>query len=226
VDVTVAGGTVAGGTAATDDDAPGARRAGRPSATTRSELERVALALFRERGFDATTVDDIARAAGIGRRTFFRYFASKNDVVWGDFDRGLAALRGRLAAERDDAPLLDALRAAVLDFNRLEPGGEPWHRARMALILEVPALQAHSTLRYAAWRAVVAEYAAARLACPADALLPQLVAHTCLGAALAAYEQWLRRPDAELAALLDEALGALDGQWAAERLTAAAPATA
>ena len=71
----------------------------------------------------------------------------------------------------------------------------------MALILRVPALQAHSTLRYAAWRAVVAEFAAGRLGGRPGDLLPQLVAHLCLGAALTAYEQWLRTP-ADLSALL------------------------
>jgi TetR/AcrR family transcriptional regulator, regulator of mycofactocin system len=188
-------------------------RSGRPAATSRDRLEQVALQLFAERGFDATTVDDVAQAAGIGRRTFFRYFASKNDVVWGDFDSGLQEFRTALAAVDPAVPLLDALRGAVLDFNRLDPGGEQGHRARMALILEVPALQAHSTLRYAAWREVVAEFAAARLGVPADALLPQLVGHLCLGAALAAYEQWLRRPGADLQQLLDDALRALDGRW-------------
>jgi mycofactocin system transcriptional regulator len=194
-----------------------AARAGRPAATTRSELEQVALALFAERGFDATTVDDVARAAGIGRRTFFRYFASKNDVVWGEFDRSLADLRVELDAVPPDVPLGEALRAAVLAFNALPPEQEPWHRARMQLVLEVPALQAHSTLRYAAWREVVAAFAAERLGCAPDALLPQLVAHLCLGAALSAYEQWLRRPGADLPVLLDEALTALDGSWATAR---------
>ena len=158
-----------------------ASRPGRPSATTRSELERCARELFAERGFEATTVEDIAAAAGIGRRTFFRYFASKTAVVWGDFDRGLADLRSRLAAADPAQPLLDALRSAVLAFNALEEGGTDWHRDRMALILRVPALQAHSTLRYAAWRSVVAEFAATRLGGRPDALLPQLVG-TCASA--------------------------------------------
>ncbi len=193
--------------------AQGAGRAGRPAATSRAELERVALELFVERGFEATTVDDVASAAGIGRRTFFRYFASKNDVVWGDFDAGLAALRARLAQTAAEVPLRDALRTAVLDFNRLAPGGEDEHRARMRLILEVPALQAHSTLRYAAWRGEVAAYAAARLGCATGDLLPQLVAHSCLGAALTGYEQWLVRPGSDLGALLDAALRGLDGRW-------------
>ena len=181
----------------------------RPATTSRDELEQVALELFVDQGFDATTVDDIAAAAGIGRRTFFRYFASKNDVVWGDFDRGLEALRDHLAAAPADQPLRDAVREAVLAFNAVPPEVEASHRARMGLILRVPALQAHSTLRYAAWRAVVAEHAATRLGQDSSALGPQLVGHLALGAALAAYEQWLRRPGSSLPALLDEALRAL-----------------
>jgi TetR/AcrR family transcriptional regulator, regulator of mycofactocin system len=66
---------------------------GRRPSTSRAELERVALDLFTSRGFEETTVDDVAAAAGIGRRTFFRYYASKNDAVWGDFDAQLEKLR-------------------------------------------------------------------------------------------------------------------------------------
>lgn len=187
--------------------------AGRPAVTSRGELEQVALALFAAGGFEATTVDDIAAAAGIGRRTFFRYYASKNDVVWGEFEAGLQGLRARLATGPVDQPLLASLRAAVLAFNALSPWQESAHRERMSLILTVPALQAHSTLRYAAWRAVIAEHAAARLGVRPEDLLPQVVAHSCLGAALTAYEQWLRDVEANLADLLGQALDALDGSW-------------
>jgi mycofactocin system transcriptional regulator len=181
--------------------------------TTRTELELVARELFTERGFEATTVDDIAAAAGIARRTFFRYFASKNDVVWGDFQQGLSDLRRRLAGADPQQPLLAALREAVLAFNALEPSEESQHRSRMDLILRVPALQAHSTLMYAAWREVIAEFAAQRLGADTGDLLPQLIAHSCLGASLTAYEQWLQRLGSSLPALLDEALQALDGGW-------------
>src|SRR3954454_21817106 len=115
----------------------------RPPATSREDLERVAMRLFSEHGFDATTVDDIATAAGIGRRTFFRYFGSKNDVVWGRFDEGLARLRSELAAAPADRPLRDVLREAIVAFNELPPGQVPVHRQRMALILGVDSLQAH-----------------------------------------------------------------------------------
>lgn len=181
-------------------------RPGRRPVTTRSDLAELALALFVDRGFERTTVDEIAVVAGIGRRTFFRYFASKNDVVWGDFDAGLLALREGLAATPPEVATFDALVAAVLQFNRLDPEVETVHRRRMDLILHVPALQAHSTLRYAAWRAVIAEFVAGRRREPVTAAVPQLVSHTVLAATVAGYEQWLALPGSALPALLEQSL--------------------
>lgn len=191
-------------------DAPGPRRAGRPPVTSRSQIEHIALDLFTHHGFDTTTVDDIAAAAGIGRRTVFRYYASKNDIPWGAFDEQLDRMRERFAALPPDLPVLAGVRAAVLDFNDVAPAEQPWHRRRLRLILSTPALQAHSTLRYAAWRGVVAEYAAARLGLPPDALAPQTIGHASLGVALAAYERWLRDDAADLRTLLGSAFDALE----------------
>ena len=185
-------------------------RIGRPPVTTRVELEQIALALFIDHGFTETTLDDIATAAGIARRTFFGYFSSKNDVVWGDFDALLRGMDAWLAETPDDVPLLRALTDAVVRFNDLPPDAAPAHRARMSLILHVPALQAHSTLRYADWRNVVARFAARRLGEPTEALRPRLIGHLALGVALAAYEQWLADESADLADLLTEAFGSLD----------------
>src|SRR5918911_4919209 len=107
------------------------------------------------------------------------------------------------SAGRDDSrPLLETLIEAVVRFNDLPPEAMPAHRQRMSLILHVPALQAHSTLRYADWRNVVARFAARRLEQRVDALLPQLIGHLALGAAVAAYEQWLAEESTDLAALL------------------------
>jgi mycofactocin system transcriptional regulator len=192
--------------------APGANmedlrvRAGRRRVTSRGELEHVAFELFGRNGFERTTVDDIAAAAGIGRRTFFRYFRSKNDVPWGDFDAMLRRMRERLDGCPPQRPLMEVVREALLDFNRVPAAEQPWHRRRMELILRTPALQANSTLRYADWRAVLAGFVGERLGRPADSLVPQTIAHATLGVAVAAYEQWLRHDGAELTALLDEAM--------------------
>ena len=185
-------------------------RLGRPQVTSRAQLERIALDLFIRNGFAETTLDEIAAAAGIARRTFFGYFSSKNDVVWGDFDGLLRGMEAWLAEDHDDRPLLEVLTEAVVRFNDLPPEAVPSHRQRMALILHVPALQAHSTLRYADWRGVVARYAAGRLGQLVEALLPQLVGHLALGAAVTAYEQWLADDSADLASLLTAAYGAMD----------------
>jgi TetR/AcrR family transcriptional regulator, regulator of mycofactocin system len=183
-----------------------AGRPGRRRVTSREQLEHAAFDLFGRQGFDRTTIDEIAAAAGIARRTFFRYFPSKNDVPWGNFEAELDRMRARLKSCPARTPLMDAIRVAVVDFNRIAPEQVPFHRRRMELILRTPALQAHSTLRYAAWREVIAEFAGERLGQPPDALAPRTVAYAALGVAVAAYEQWLEAGDAELSELLDGAM--------------------
>lgn len=187
-----------------------APKGGRPRATSRADLERIGFELFARQGFDATTVDDIAGAAGIARRTFFRYFASKNDLVWGDFEQQLDGFRELLSATAPDVPIMTALRAAVVDFNRFDATVVPWHRQRMRLILSVPTLQADATLRYASWRAIVTDFAAHRLRLAPSDVRPRLYGHTVLAAAVTAYEHWLAVPDAELSELLDTAIRHLE----------------
>jgi mycofactocin system transcriptional regulator len=189
--------------------APGRRRV-----TSREELEETAFALFAARGFEATTVDEIAAAAGIGRRTFFRYFPSKNDIPWGAFERELERMRARLRAVPADVPVMDAIREALVDFNRVDPAVVPLHRRRMELILRVPALFAHSTLRFTAWREVIAEFVAVRTGQRSGQLAPQAIAHAVLGVSVAAYEHWLDDPAADLGVLLDSAMRQLAGAFA------------
>ena len=206
-----------------------ASRAGRKRVTSRADLEHVAFDLFDRQGFERTTVDDIARAAGIGRRTFFRYFPSKNDVPWGSFDEELERMRLHLKALPPQMPLMEAIRVAIVDFNTFPPGQIPWHRRRMRLILRIPALQAHSTLRYAAWRQVVDEFVSERIGQRPDALAPRTLGYVALGVAIAAYEQWLETDQADLRDLMDSAMrqvaAAFDDSLAiADTGVAAAPA--
>ena len=182
---------------------------GRPAVTSRAELEQISLAIFSEQGFDVTSVDEIAAAAGIGRRTFFRYFKSKNDAVWGDFDTQLASLAAWFERCPADMPIMDAICAAVVDFNSFDAAATASLRNRMKVILSSPALQAYSTLRYAAWRQVVSRFAAGRLGVDEHALIPRTLGHLALGAALAAYEQWLADEDSDLLVVLGEALAVL-----------------
>jgi len=184
-------------------------RIGRRPATDHDSVEAAALDLFWRNGFEATTTQAIADACGISRRTVFRYFPSKDDIPWGRFDENLAHLEAVLRATPPDLPLHEAVHLAVLDFNRLDPDAVAQHRVRMTLILRTPALQAHSALRYAGWRAVIADFAASRSGVPADAMLPRVAGHVALALALSAYERWLDDEGASIAELLDEALAGL-----------------
>ena len=192
----VGGGNVAGPRA----------RAGRKPSTSADELECAAFELFERRGFDDTTVEDIAAAVGVSKRTFFRYFDSKNDVVWGSFTDQLQGMRELFDHCPPEQSIADAVRTVVVTFNRFDPAQVPWHRKRMELILKVPALQAHSTLRFQDWRTVVAEFVAGRMGVHTRDLLPQVAGHCALGVAVAGYAYWLDHPDEELTDILDRAL--------------------
>jgi mycofactocin system transcriptional regulator len=150
-----------------------------------------ALDLFARSGFDETTLDDVAREVGVSRRTLLRYYPSKNDLVWGAFSEHLARFRAMLAAAPVDEPWMDVIRRGVVEFNDYGADELPRLRIRMALITGVPALQAHSALRYAEWRAVVADFVATRVDLAPGDLLPQVVAHAALGTSMATYQHWI-----------------------------------
>ncbi|MGB3732764.1 TetR/AcrR family transcriptional regulator [Microbacterium sp.] len=87
-------------------------RAGRPRASSRETLAEAACELFLEKGYEATSVVDIAQRAGVSRSSFFNYFASKSDVLWSGLDARIAAASVALAALGRDADG-PSVRAAV-----------------------------------------------------------------------------------------------------------------
>lgn len=158
----------------------------------------MALELFATKGFEDTTVEDIAVAAGVHRRTMFRYFPSKNDIVWGDFELVMNRMRGHLREGNPDEPLMKVLERAAVLSNSYRVEQLPELRIRMTLITTVPSLQAHSVLRYAAWRNIIAEFAAERLGQHPGDLVPQALSHAALGASMAAFGRWVARPEEDL----------------------------
>jgi mycofactocin system transcriptional regulator len=193
-------------------------RVGRRRSTTWDHISNVAIELFAARGFDEVSVDDVAEAAGIARRTLFRYYASKNALPWGDFDAHLDQLRDLLADVDPQVPIREALRTALLAFNSFDEQETARHRQRMRVILETAALQAYSMTMYAGWRAVVAAFVARRLAAKPEDLVPQTVAWTMLGVALSAYEHWLADESVSLAQAIGDAFDTVaDGLRALDR---------
>jgi mycofactocin system transcriptional regulator len=168
-------------------------RVGRRRSTTKDHIANVAIDLFDTYGFSEVSVDEIALAAGIARRTLFRYYPSKNAIPWGDFDAHLREFT-RVFDQADlTLPIATTLRAALLEFNTFDESEAARHRRRMRLILESSELQSYSMTLYAGWRDVVASFVARRTGARSGELVPQTVGWTMLGVALAAHEHWLAR---------------------------------
>jgi mycofactocin system transcriptional regulator len=196
-------------TAKSAQPAPQPAVAGRPPTTTRHQLQQVALEMFAARGYDEVSIDALAAAAGIGRRTFFRYFSSKADALMADFDDDLERLRSELQDSDPDLPVMDAIRAAIVTANSYHTQDLVQLRQRLELQHGNPALLANAILHYERWQAVVAEFAAGRLGQPAGELLPQVIARAAFGAAYAGFMSWLSDGGGDLGQKLDAALCAL-----------------
>jgi mycofactocin system transcriptional regulator len=193
-----------------DDKAePALPAVGRPPSTTRRHLQQIALELFCQHGYDDVTVDDLAAAAGISRRTFFRYFPSKADALMGDFDGEVANLRQALRETDVELPLIEAIRSAVVAAHG-DPLEDPAElRHRLTLQRHYPALLANAFLHYEIWQRAIAEFAALRLDQSLDDLMPQAIAGAVYGVTDAAYQAWLDDPRSKLGPTLDAALAAL-----------------
>src|SRR6202051_3653106 len=122
---------------------------------TRERLTRVAMALFLERGFEATTLDDIAAAADISRRSFFHYFASKEDVVFAWQEESTAALIAAVATRPANESMLAAAENAISAMVRQIKPGEAIAVARLKR--DNPALQARDQVKYEKLERALAE---------------------------------------------------------------------
>jgi AcrR family transcriptional regulator len=102
--------------------APTGRREANKQAT-RAELRAAAKRLFAERGYEATTVRDIARAANVTERTFYRYFDGKEGLMADEYLSWLATLQGAIRARPGDEPPLTAVRRAMISVGQQASAG-------------------------------------------------------------------------------------------------------
>lgn len=178
-------------------ESPGGGLAARKKERTRQQLAEAAAELFYERGYAATTVDDIVAAVDVSPRTFFRYFPTKEDLVVAlgatSLDLFLDALRGRPM----DEPLQDAVAAAI--EQSLAPGWEDTTRVRSFLILlrETPALRARWLEEAYGKRDLMAEVVAERTGTDPSDLRNLLIAGAITLTINTALQVWADQ-DAEL----------------------------
>ena len=180
---------------------------------TLARLEEVAILLFSERGYDAVTVDDIAAEAEVSRRTFFRYFPGKEEVLFADNHRRLEELRAALAARPPEEPALTALRRAIMSMaGDYEHDRERLLR-RAKIMAETPALYARSLASQRDGEQAVTELVAEWLGVdPRTNLAPGIVAAATLAAVRVAIYSWLADGGQQhLPTLVAEALDLLDG---------------
>jgi len=175
------------------------------------ELREVALQLLAAKGYDETTVDDIVAAAGMSRRTFHRYYASKEDVViqlLGDLG---AQMRAELAARPAAEPLTVSLRHAVsVAINFCTCHHDPIKTlAVVRLIDRTPLLRARALAQQDRWQADLAAVLAERLGPDAGDLYPEIAARMALAAFDTAMERWARSDGAADPLLLTERAFAL-----------------
>jgi AcrR family transcriptional regulator len=166
--------------------APGLRQ--RKRQQTRERLTQMAMALFLERGFEATTLDDIAAAADISRRSFFHYFASKEDVVFAWQEEITAALIAAVATRPANESMLTAAENAILAMVRQLKPGEAIAIARLKR--DNPALQARDQVKYEKLERALAEALGKRAGHKPEKLDARLVAMIATGAMRIGSELW------------------------------------
>ncbi|MDT0398382.1 MULTISPECIES: TetR family transcriptional regulator [Streptomyces] len=174
----------------------------------RDALVAAAFRLFPERGYEQTTVDDIVALAGVGRRSFFRYFPSKEDVVFPDHERCLADMTDFLAAGPADGEpvrrVCDAARLVLLMYAE----NPAFSVQRYRLTQQVPGLRAYELSVVWRYERALAGYLRARFAGLPDGILrADVIAAAVVAAHNNALRSWLRsdgKGDAEAA--VDHAL--------------------
>ena len=183
---------------------PGLRE--RKKAGTRTAIQRHAVRLFGEQGYDATSVEQIAEAAGVSHRTVFRYFPTKESLVTTDDvgERLAAACRDQPASLGPVAALRGALRTVLADLDVAAK------RDRQALVLGVPALWAASLPSVTATKRVLDELVAERLDRPVTDPRVRALAGAVFGVLLSVWLDWAADPELDAAAVLDAALAELD----------------
>ncbi|WP_371525925.1 TetR/AcrR family transcriptional regulator [Streptomyces sp. NBC_01283] len=183
-------------------------------APMREVLAKAAFQLFMERGFEQTTVDDIVARAGVGRRSFFRYFPSKEDAVFPDHESCLADMTAFLDAADGDDPVGAVCDAARIVL-RMYATNPEFSVQRYRLTQEVPGLRTYELSVVRRYERTMAGYLRGRYADAEDgSLRAEVIAASVVAAHNNALRSWLRSGgDGDAEAAVDHALGLVRDGW-------------
>jgi AcrR family transcriptional regulator len=191
------------------DEKPALGLRERKKAQTRAAVQTIALRLFSEQGYEATTVDQIIRLADISESTFFRYFPTKEDLVLrDDFDPIILELFREQPAE---VGVLESLRVAMRSiFGNLTAEQRAEQSERLALVLSVPSLRAASLAQFSEMMEMFAAAIAERLGRPADDFSILVLSGAIVGSVMAVMAALADDPTAEVWELMDRAIAQLE----------------
>ena len=158
---------------------------------TRSSIEEAALQLFTERGYDKTDVAAIAERAGVSRRTFFRHFRSKSEVVFGDEHRVPDQLRSAMGQEAPTTPACQAVAGAVIALATGFEERRDRTLPRARLIADTTELLQHGLLLQRRWADVLADELARRAGRTDPSVEDRVVGAWGIGAYAAALHHWI-----------------------------------
>ncbi|WP_123026820.1 TetR family transcriptional regulator [Mycolicibacterium stellerae] len=154
----------------------------------RGRLEEAALDLYTERGFDETTVAEIAERAGLTERTFFRHFADKREVLFGGQDALVELIVGTIVDAPDSMSPIDAVGAALAAVGPVFADRHKHAGRRQAVIAANPSLQERELIKLSALAAAIADALRRRGATDSAA---KLTAQAGVAVFKVAFERWI-----------------------------------
>lgn len=158
----------------------------------RDEIAAVALDLFVENGYDNVTTEEIAAAADVAPRTFFRYFATKQATLWPAHEQQLAAFRDLLWSGAPSESVFSSIRRAMTTIARFYEDDYDVFIRRTTIMIESPNLWAYLRELQQPWADEVAEFSAQRLPNARDRLLPRLIGASSVAAQEVALKAWIQ----------------------------------
>lgn len=168
--------------------------------------------MFADRGFDAVTVEDIAAEVDVSPRTFYRYFATKEDLLLDDLSLALDVLRESFLAQPPELAPMAALRAALLQVSESYEGLAGLKLKRARIVEATPSLLVRQAERQTAWEQVLAPLVAERLGDPPGppSMRAQVIASCALAALRVAFAVWrVDEGKGRLTDLVEDALNLL-----------------